>query len=1327
MSLPSSARPQTSVPLSEGAAPSDGHSSVPHVPLKPDPYVPTVLDFVNASRSVQAADLREHAPWLVEQQAINSSIHIGSGASFSVSRMTVPKGQQYTSRQLEMGNGLLITQSAKAPELPKAIVYKTARIRMEKNGKPADPESKRAAISVLTEIAALAHPPLAKHENIVKLLGLAWGSNPYDTSFKLPVIILEYADFGTVADIQTRTDLTSSERLQISLDVANGLDILHRCSIVHGDVKAENVLVFASGERKYVAKLADFGFSVVGRPGNDNIRLGGTEFWRAPETFGAIRLNEAAKTDVYSFGLFTWRLFMRGINPFALFLPPRTPKFQEVAAIRQLKLNGSISTEPKTWLWDFIAILGETSTANIAPHLRQQMAINGTTQMLQLLRLNANTTTLTADQLWNILLTVSSLIALSASMKDQFRLMIEPMIPKLAEIDVLASKLGPLLENCLSKDLSRRHLGQAIQALRGQDFQAENTLSMQDPVEDFKSHSFSWQWMRDLEPAVQSFVFSTLREDQEEDAAKMMVKPPQCFWLSSLYINGFGTDPNPVEGVRLLQHAAKYGMQIAKAYHCRFATSLDVDPASSDILKEDLVTMGGQGSHKALEDLLVADPELWNRTIHALHEVKSGIGASFFSQSNLLHDANIGMWLRTLNEPDILVKNFSRLQRIQDYKVNRRGDGVLHMAASMGKLDSVTALLDNFPDLTVDQRNDLGETPLLCACRAGHSSIAKLLLDRNADASLATPSNESPLHWLISLQDDDIPEIGALLLQRGASLTLRTNGDIHHVEFPSSLMVDRLPPGIPLHWAVVRGKTEAVRFLVDKDPDKTTCLIEDTTVGVMRALDLAALWHISASLIIMVEAMEGAKVGQTYSPLVVKAVQGADRFSMILRNGVHFERELKATLDVLLKRVCIHTVSSAGRNGRTIIFSAVSLRHDLVVRYLLDPKTNDMIEEERERRRPSLKEQWLPTRQDGIFHVDHINLPCGMQRLTPFHEAVRTNQVAVARLLLEHGANPRLCSQHPFVDSADTWTPLHIFAFVGHSDDLSLVRILTDAGAPVDGCSVEAETPLLVSLQNNAFKLASELLRHGAEPNYLSLGSGLRKLSQPTTILGHIIAMAEQDALTRVKYLLRECEKKDKLDFIIEPERQITALQRVAWAHRDIAFRTPKGTEEERKLERRDYDFAANREIAIELLHKFCKEEHINAISEYNGWTALHFAVDARNPDVARLLLEHGADKTLVSHYALTPLEFAESSAVHVLVQCDGCGSAPLRGTRWRCETCPDHDVCDECRDAPDHAFQRHTLGQTLNSIKDYPKVGGAIGMYEEMLELQRVIDVLVS
>lgn len=57
---------------------------------------------------------------------------------------------------------------------------------------------------------------------------------------------------------------------------------------------------------------------------------------------------------------------------------------------------------------------------------------------------------------------------------------------------------------------------------------------------------------------------------------------------------------------------------------------------------------------------------------------------------------------------------------------------------------------------------------------------------------------------------------------------------------------------------------------------------------------------------------------------------------------------------------------------------------------------------------------------------------------------------------------------------------------------------------------------------------------------------------------------------------------------------------------------------------------------------------------------------------------------------------------VHNGVICDSCGANPLRGIRWRCQTCPDHDICGECKNrgaGVGHRFNMMSVGQTNDAV----------------------------
>lgn len=164
------------------------------------------------------------------------------------------------------------------------------------------PERLNQLRSFILELRALTHPSLSGHENIVSLLGFAFEPDFYGNDDVWPVLLLEHADYGTLADLQeSRLTLRAQAKLDLCLDVALGLQALHGCGIIHGDVKSENILMFQHSQRGYVAKIGDFGYSIFGEEQGSSIPRG-TFPWTAPELVSATRQGAALdleKADMY--------------------------------------------------------------------------------------------------------------------------------------------------------------------------------------------------------------------------------------------------------------------------------------------------------------------------------------------------------------------------------------------------------------------------------------------------------------------------------------------------------------------------------------------------------------------------------------------------------------------------------------------------------------------------------------------------------------------------------------------------------------------------------------------------------------------------------------------------------------------------------------------------------------------------------------------------------------------------------------------------------------------------------------------------------------------
>ena len=104
--------------------------------------------------------------------------------------------------------------------------------------------------------------------------------------------------------------------MELALDVASGLELLHACDIIHGDVKLENVLVFSSENGSARAKISDFGLCCSQVLVNNTYR--GTRVLNAPEilegyckTKGQSSLDYKA-CDTFSYGLLLWEIFNGG-------------------------------------------------------------------------------------------------------------------------------------------------------------------------------------------------------------------------------------------------------------------------------------------------------------------------------------------------------------------------------------------------------------------------------------------------------------------------------------------------------------------------------------------------------------------------------------------------------------------------------------------------------------------------------------------------------------------------------------------------------------------------------------------------------------------------------------------------------------------------------------------------------------------------------------------------------------------------------------------------------------------------------------------------------
>ncbi|KAJ7864411.1 kinase-like domain-containing protein [Mycena leptocephala] len=149
------------------------------------------------------------------------------------------------------------------------------------------------------------------HPHILSFIGIDRDSFPSSLCMVSP-----WMEHGTV--LQYLKDHGPANVDRLLFEVSQGLQYLHSCNIVHGDLRGTNILV----NEDWSACLTDFGLSVfsdASAPMNSPTRAGSI-LWMAPELIAPDRFgcefSRTPATDVYAFGCVCVELYT-GRPPFS--------------------------------------------------------------------------------------------------------------------------------------------------------------------------------------------------------------------------------------------------------------------------------------------------------------------------------------------------------------------------------------------------------------------------------------------------------------------------------------------------------------------------------------------------------------------------------------------------------------------------------------------------------------------------------------------------------------------------------------------------------------------------------------------------------------------------------------------------------------------------------------------------------------------------------------------------------------------------------------------------------------------------------------------------
>ncbi|EXJ92140.1 serine/threonine protein kinase [Capronia epimyces CBS 606.96] len=234
------------------------------------------------------------------------------------------------------------------------VAVKKCKFDVEEN-RPLDLSAQKYREQVhdmLLEVSALQDLRLRDHPNVVSLIGYGvelrtWHETPF------LVMPLALGDLGKILQHQISLDVV----YQLCLDVGYGLDAIHSCKLVHGDLKPQNILVFERDSPfdrlPLVAKLADFGLSldqVTATRGDSIFLTGYSPGWAAPEVVlcytqkRPISIEALLKADIYSHGLLILSSFCFGGQVPELSSYASTEALRETASVLPNHTAGVLRT-----------------------------------------------------------------------------------------------------------------------------------------------------------------------------------------------------------------------------------------------------------------------------------------------------------------------------------------------------------------------------------------------------------------------------------------------------------------------------------------------------------------------------------------------------------------------------------------------------------------------------------------------------------------------------------------------------------------------------------------------------------------------------------------------------------------------------------------------------------------------------------------------------------------------------------------------------------------------------------------------------------------------
>ncbi|MCJ1282090.1 hypothetical protein MMC26_001413 [Xylographa opegraphella] len=1056
---------------------------------------------------------------------------------------------------------------------------------------------KHAVQTLMRELYVLGDQNFVDHPNIVKLRKFGWGVAsilPFEIA---PIIYIERAPHGTLVDLENSgIDLSFDAKVLLCDNVCDGLAALHASGIIHGDLKADNILIFGDQETGYSAKISDFGCAVfkddhMNETEDATIRLPGVSPpWHAPESTEPVQVKYLEATDIFPLGFLIWRILVYR-DPFSIFDLPlgrsvRLSMIEELLAVPTLPIlvpsfmkEAGVRCSPQETVSLFRLFL---SALSFDPSERDLTVVK--TQLRNCVR--------------NSMLQRESSETPEIEDINKSEDFSEPKVEQIAERKVRTNSRSGVdaVIDSENTDVSTGF--------------TTNDPQTQDPICGPPQHlervDLDMAAILRLPPDVQRQVFAALKTIHAQRESDEPTLDPQgqlacsCTWHVAVFqLRGIGCATDAKQALCTLGDASRRGDWKA------------------------MVT-----AKRLYEALGIYCPGFLDRECNPVDERFVGYewGAPL-GRSLKVPRSEILSKRHGLPSPEELVQRMRENKPCESEShqslpstgknmMGEMGNNLMHAAAAYGRLNDVKNIYEQ-QLAAINGQNFYGETPLLLACRYGHVEIIDFLLDCDADASLSTLLGESPLYWLDSIADNEVDRIARRLFAHGSPLqciTGESEADPPAIIHDLFLLTAGHVYGSPMLRAI--GNQDFISFEVLRQiiMNRLKGLDEHDTIltillhTLLQPLQLASELHLyefvesllarAVDIVRGVENIEKRQFGSIWLPLIrsdtvtLKALDMTHYIERLCLHGPAWKEAMTRTIDILVSYGLIRPLLNT--HGRLmpplhycIEAGNVALDH-LLQNYSAEEELSSL-------------ERFPHTLIDTA--LDHDNL-----------YALKAAIRAGATVNYERQLHPK----HRLASTEASY--LHVSALLRSPD---FAQVLLDGGIPAGTVDKMGLSALDLAVCKGSFAVADLLISHGANPN--SLGP------YGYTVLGRLLEPAFQvqcaDHIASIKrvildiYLLEIKDPSARPNFIVRPETGVTALI-IASSNMSPDPRMP--------------------ELFRLLLQHFGNPDEVNcrATTESRS-TPLQAAITGHNVPAVKALLKAGADVSIIDSRDQTTLDLA--------------------------------------------------------------------------------------